>query len=601
MMKTISKYLLLAILISFSLSTFAQDGDAVFNKIVREYTLNEDGSTEFREYKEVKLLSHMSFHRLYGETFVIFDPAYQEIVINEAYTIMKDGKKVVVPDNAFNEVLPRAAAHSAPYNRLRELVITHTGLEVGATIYLDYTLKTKAGFMSTFMGEEIIRDIVPINEKEVIIRIPEGKELHYKVLNIRTSAELSQEKGMNVYTFTFKSLSPYTREWGTDHELLPRLFFSVAKDLGRAYFPFVAQPAFTFKANAGMETRAKEIKKENKDELKAILGIQKMVVDEIATWNLDLRFTGFKCRTPKEVWSSNGGTPLEKNILLATLLKKAGYTADPVAIIPDRYYDKKVGSLYIFDGFAVQVRTESGLIYLSATSKSSQDLALSQTGKKFLILDGAIESLKTYDAPATASEIIYHSDLSLSADDKLSGKLFVKLSGNANPYFSLYLDSAYAKRYGSNIKEVKINTLEKQESIFDLIMEKENACEQYGEYAFLNIPLSRSGISSWGFSYIETGRQSPISLKERITEEYHYMIELPEGYELVNPELSLNVENTIGKLEITLRKEGNVVFITRDISLKKNLIQYNDFDAFNALWKPWMNPSFQKLILKKPE
>ncbi len=79
------------------------------------------------------------------------------------------------------------------------------------------------------------------------------------------------------------------------------------------------------------------------------------------------------------------------------------------------------------------------------------------------------------------------------------------------------------------------------------------------------------------------------------------MIELPEGYELVSPELSLNIENTIGKLEIMLRKEGNVVIITRDISLKKNLIQYNDFDAFNALWKPWMNPSFQKLILKKPE
>ena len=184
MMKTISKYFLIVLALLISNNIFAQkNGDAVFNKVIHEYTLNDDGSSEYREYKEVKLLSHMAFHRLYGETFVIFDPEYQELQITEAYTIMADGQKVEVPGNAFNEVLPRAAAHVAPYNSLREMVITHTGLEVGATIYLDYILKTKAGYMPAFMGEEIISDIVPVKEKQLIIHIPAGQELQYKMLN----------------------------------------------------------------------------------------------------------------------------------------------------------------------------------------------------------------------------------------------------------------------------------------------------------------------------------------------------------------------------------------------------------------------------------
>ncbi len=602
MMKNLSKYLLLLLVILIAQNSYAQDGDAVFNKVIKEYTLNADGSTEYREYKEVQLLSHMSFHRLYGETFIVFDPEYQEIVVNEAYTIMRDGKKVLVPDNAFNEVLPRAASHSAPYNRLRELVITHTGTEVGATIYLDYTMKTKAGYMQTFMGEEMIKTIVPIKEKKVIIRIPSGQELKYKVLNLRTSADVTEEKGMKVYSFTFSGLSAIPGEWGMDPELFPRLFFSTAKDLDRAYFPFVSQKAFTYPANHDMTEAALKFKEENKDELKAALAIQEMVVSELGTWNLALEYTGFKCRTPVEVWASNAGTPLEKTVLLATLLMKAGFDAVPVAIIPEKNFDKQLGSLYIFDGFAVQVKLGSEkAVFLSATSTSSQDLAFSQQGKIFLVLDGAIESLKTYEAASTSPEIIYHGDFILDKENKLSGNLFVKLMGSENPYFSLYKDTAYAKRYAQGVKEVDLKHLGLQESHFDLDIENEDACEQYGDYIFMDIPASRSGISSWGFPYIETGRSSSIKLNKAIHEQYHYVIEVPEGYTLTSPELVLDIENTIGVIKISLRQEKNKIYATREIKLIKTLVQYSEFADFNELWKAWMNPSFQKVIMKTSE
>jgi hypothetical protein len=599
-MKYLAKYIVLILAVILFQDSYAQDGDAVFNKIIKEYTLNPDGSTDYREYKEVTLLSHMSFHRLYGETFIIFHPEYQEIVINEAYTIMKDGQKVVVPDNAFNEVLPRAARNAAPYNHLRELVITHTGLEVGATIYLDYTIKTKAGYMQTFMGEEMIKDIVPIKEKKVIVRIPSDQELHYKVLNIRTGPEISEAKGMKVYNFSFSGLSAYQQLWGTNYEALPRLFFSAAKDFERAYFPFVAQPAFTYQVNEGMAAAVKKIRNENSDDLNAVLAIQKMVVNDIGTWNLPMEYAGFKCRTPEEVWNSNAGTHLEKNVLLASLLINAGFRAEVVAIVPEKYYDREVGSLYVFDGFAVHIQLESQNIYISATQTSSQDLSYGLTGKKFLVLDGAIESLKIYESENTSSSIICFGDLIIDNEGGLNGTISLMLSGHVNPYLSLYLDSAYIKRYTPGVKKAEIKQLGKDESKAYLEIESKAEFQEAG-YIFLDIPVSNYGIESWGFNYIESGRQSPIKFREAISEEYQYDIYIPDGISLINSVESMEIENEIGSVSLKISQKGTRVNVERKFVLKKSLIAYSQFSKLSDIWNAWMDPSHQKLVFKTTE
>ena len=83
----------------------------------------------------------------YGESFIVYNPQYQELKINSSYTKQKDGTIIKTPDNAFVEVLPRNAADAPAYNHLKEMVVVHTGLELGATIYLDYTVTSKPGYL----------------------------------------------------------------------------------------------------------------------------------------------------------------------------------------------------------------------------------------------------------------------------------------------------------------------------------------------------------------------------------------------------------------------------------------------------------------------
>ena len=142
------KTLLLVCLLVVTVSLHATN-EAEYKKIKKNYTINEDGSYSLRVYKEIKLLTHKAFNNLYGESFIIYNPKTQSVKINDSYTTQADGTVIKTPSNAFNEVLPFSAANAPAFNHLKELVVTHTGLELGATIYLDYTLTTKPADKST--------------------------------------------------------------------------------------------------------------------------------------------------------------------------------------------------------------------------------------------------------------------------------------------------------------------------------------------------------------------------------------------------------------------------------------------------------------------
>ena len=597
-MTKISSYILIMAAWLLSLTVNAQE-DARYNKLIQEFTLNEDGSSSYREYKEVKLLTHMAFHRLFGETFIIYDPENQGLKITEAYTIMHDGKRVDVPGNAFNEVLPRNAAHAAPYNSLREMVVTHTGLEVGATIFLDYTVTSKAGYYPAFMGEVSIKDMVPVKEKQVIINIPAGEELHYKMLNLRTAPEITSGDKFKTYIFTFREVKPYYQAWGVDTEALPRLFFSTAKDFARAYFPFVAQDAFTFRISSAMAEKAGEIKGENEGDLKTALAMQKMVVDETGTWNLDPAYIGYKCRTPEEVWASNAGTPIEKTVLLASLLRGAGLEAVPVAIFPGKYYDEKIGSLDIFKDYAVRVKTDGSYIYLSAKHMQSQDMAAGMNGQKAIVLDGAVESVRAFDLESHPEEIIYKVEAVLDDSLKLKASADILLTNGANPYFRLYGDTAYAKRYFPGAKNAELKSMHKDKTHFVLDIEKKDAAKAYGNYCFLDLPSIPGGTNSWGYNYMEKGRQEALSLPGSVSEKYNYMITVPDGYKLISPEVQISAKNEVGMVKISCFQDGNTISIAREITIEQDHVAFSEFGAFNELWEAWMNPSLKTLVFKK--
>jgi len=607
-MKPIIYKAILTLVISFCLSgLLAQEAqnDAVIKKLVKEYTLNKDGTYTLHVYKQVELLSYYSFNRQFGETFIIYHPEFQKLKINKSYTIMADGRKVVTPENAYNEVLPRYAAKAPAFNQMREMVVTHTGVENGAVIHLDYTIHNSAKFTHALMGNEIIPTNAPLKEMKLIVKVPSGKTLNHRTIKSRLAPEVSSSGGMTIYTWTFKDIPAVLSEGHQVPEDMPRVIFTTHDDLKKVYFKFVAQSAFTYPTNEQMDKKVEEVLKEcGEDEVKIIMKLQKLVANDIATYYIPPAAIGFRARTPVEVWNTNGGTPLEKAILLNALLMKANISSTPLAVISSNFYNEEHGNLMLFEDFLLLVNPKRyGKWYLSATRVNTQNMGYQLGDKTLLVLDGAIESLKTYTEKDSRSVVRSGGTLSFEDDKTIKGDGMIELTNQANSYLSLYLDSTKIKGmlHGAKVSEFEYRTINENRTVADLKFDCTGSLKTLSTYQFWTIPESTKGTSSWHISYLPATRETDYAVPALLYERYEYTLALPGNYVLVSPTRVVDLDNDYCKVKITLTKLNTDVVITRELEIKEKIIPASSYPEFKAVMDAWINDRYRTLVFKKTE
>lgn len=207
-MKNMHYYIVTLVVLLFMVAPAKAASEAEFGKLHKTYILHTDGSQEMRVQKELTLFTHTAMNRLYGESFIVYNPEFQELKIHESYTRQKDGNIVKTPENAFVEVLPSAAADAPAYNGLKEMVVVHTGLELGATIYLDYSVITRPGYLPELDVCEQIEELSPIREYVLSVSVPENKPLHYELLNGKAVPVVKTAGGVKTVTWALKNVQP---------------------------------------------------------------------------------------------------------------------------------------------------------------------------------------------------------------------------------------------------------------------------------------------------------------------------------------------------------------------------------------------------------
>ncbi len=599
--------LIIAVLV-FVKMTLAQatDADAVYRKLVREYTLEPDGSTSFREYKELHLITHLSFNRLYGETFIIYNPDFQQLRINEAYTIMADGTRIDAPENAFNEVLPRNAANSANYNHLREMVVTHTALELGATIYLDYTLTSSKDFLPALMGSEIIQESSPVQQMEVIVNVPPDVELNHRMIGLRTGPEVMVMGRKKAYTWRFGGIEASPKEpfRGSDLPAAPRLLFSTLDDFDAFTDWFTGQPAFALELSGELRQLVDSIREKESDELKTLMAIRNEVADKLVDERADPAWAGFRLRTPVEVWKSNGGIKAEKALLLAAMLQQADFNATPALIAPRRLFDPAAPNITLIEDMVLIVNTKGhGTLYITPTGTQLQSLEC-QFANKTLIPLSRNQPPALLEPAGIRNEISVSGTFIVSDSLDLSGLMAFELYGAANPFLALHENKSAIKSHlsgtllkdessiqiaNSNTAKTSLNFKVQHDMPFDTLQ---------GYYKWM-LPTLNNGFDRWRISYLPTQRTDPFVMPFPFTEKYVYTIGLPPGFELVNKRTSDRHRSIAGTVNIAVRQRGNSVEITHELIINNATVLPNDYDEFRNMINHWLNPNRRMLVIKK--
>ena len=310
---------------NFQFSTaHAQQPEAIYKLLRYEWTLNADGTSDYHYRHEVQILRNraLTAYADKGETFVVYNPDLEELTVNEVYTLQADGKRIDMPQNAFVYQLPEECADCGRFNHMRELAMVHTGMELGCTIIVDYTIHRRYNLLYERIP---LQRECPVEKLEVIVNNKTGFKINYDTLGkeYMTWRPLvtnggTKEEGVNFDELISYNIPQAPREPYMPSDIIPTLhIFNGTPE----HTPAFDQTAFKEAADVIGQLMNGNSAKEN------ITNIRNYVVDNIHLNDIHPSHLGYVHSTPFEVWATGCGTAIDKAVFLAAVLNNEGYSA----------------------------------------------------------------------------------------------------------------------------------------------------------------------------------------------------------------------------------------------------------------------------------
>lgn len=396
-MTTLHKLIGLITLLTLTSAAYAAP-EAEYGKVSKTWTLQANGSQEYRYAMELTLFTHTAMNSTYGESFILYNPEYQEVKIHHSYTRQVDGTIIKTPDNAFVEVLPRFAADAPAWNHLKELVVVHTGLELGATIYLDYSVQTKAGYYPALDLYEFLQETSPVKEYRATVIVPENTPFKWQLTGSNAQVNETIQSGTKTISYTLRNVPASSREpfQPQNKDNVPCL---AATTYGS---PTQALAVLNKELTKGQQLEAigfaEYITEQGKDDQEKADLIRKHLVNNMTTCAIPLPQTGYRMRDMETTLRSAYGTVIEKTGLLQVMLKAAGLPAEIIALYPGNLREEVYG-LAAIKQFVVKTRINREDVYLSPLSlapatpayRGDLDKAYKLSGEEWAILPSPME------------------------------------------------------------------------------------------------------------------------------------------------------------------------------------------------------------------
>lgn len=536
--------IIFALAIMFAIQLFAA-ADGTYKKIIDEYTLTADGGITQKVTKVLRHNTHHSFFTLFGETFVVYNPEYQKIKIDTSYTVQKDGTIIKTPENAFNYVLPSIAAKAPDYNKLTELVITHTGLELGATSYLEYTITTEPGVYGSLDIDEVIGVAgADIDKYQVIVNLPEGTELRWSLTDSKVKPTVKGGR----YTWTFSGVKSAKGEAETPYGYggIPHLSITTSKSLADNLMPLSIE-------TRDLRRAPREYMQGATNDTQRAEAIQKYIVKGLGSCKVQPFLTANSVRQCGRVMETAYGTEAEKALAMAKLMRAEGLGAQAVVAFPAAQEVKTIRNI------AEYMVLCGGRLYSVRTLGES---LLKWRTSQYSIFDLAGNEI---EMQPTDTEITLTGKVTLSATKAVQDYKFdvTPLRGNGNTF------------------------------------SEESKVAENGGYITYTLPSPATGcVDRWSFIRLNKERTAAFAIPYKVNEKNEYTIAL-DGVTSVTKNVNKSIKNSVGSVNISIVNESGKIVIKRSIAINMDIIPAGKYKEFYEIMRLWNNPAYRKVVAKK--
>jgi len=550
MKKTI--YILVALLFAFAANLSAQSYEAIYHLISKSYTLNEDGSMDFRYRKELQLFTTASFDD-YGETFILYNPEFQKLTINESYTVRKDGSVVKTPDNAFNPSLPFACTNCERFNTMREMVVTHTALEYDATIVLDYTIHTEQPFLPGLMERIDLYENAPVEKYDISVTIPNEAVIFHNV-NYKGESGLGEHTygpdSARVLSWHFTDLPQKPAESYLPHNELPYVMFTTFDSPTSLMAAMTMQNAFLPAPQNLYDEVLKPIMQKEISPMEKVLEIRDYVYDNIHTNDFPIKYMANIIASPYMVWQTNCGTPIEKTLLLESMLRAAGF-------------DARFGLLYnhLMDNPQALLRLtmDDIVYYISANTKSPLSLDVRYMRDSFIDKNGEVVNFLPW-----SRKVDLEANVNLSKSEK-------SLDANVLMTRTEVVSPALQKLEPTIVESIRATVEPLSGRYYQLTLDDGN----YGTpLHVVNLPRER---------------QYPVAV-DSTEERYQYEVSLPAGAQWLVKPYAFTKDYPFGSISIKTEIRDNKLYVFRYLKIDATEIPVKQYKKFREMMVEWETP-----------
>lgn len=308
-----------------------EDGLVLFEGIFPSFA---NGKAEVRRQRLIKVYSEWAVEHL-GDPRVSWDRSRQELIIHGSRTYFPDGTHIDSPENAFNDVTPDGLDLAAEHIDIREMVVTHVGLEREVAVFLDYTVRDKGPRPVPFHALYFLHGEFPALRKVIV-----AEGLYGETMNVPSSLWTIPRPEMRGERLVWEAENlPAAPEEMLGHEgdMLSWIAVSETEEWNGAVRGLAADIALSSSKRETLAPLLREawMKEPPVGIRDALKKMGALVKDRIAEVRYEPWRYMAKPRTVDKVIARSYATPVERCALLLACCEEMGYRAQ--VIVPSRW------------------------------------------------------------------------------------------------------------------------------------------------------------------------------------------------------------------------------------------------------------------------
>ncbi len=571
------------------------DADGVILREVVEVTI-ADGKVTRRRRTLTTVLRENMMRAGFCDPRIRYDASTETVDVAISRTWMADGTPVETdPKVGRIEVTPAPYAKTPDYTNRRELVVVHAGVEHGATMELDYTIRANAPTDGADSFAIPLAGPLPIVRQIIRVRVPEGEVIALHADGVEIAPAKTTADGFDTFTLERENVAAINVDEAGAHApaIIPMLVASrIASwaDVGarlakRVQSAAVATDRITSRVASlteGLETRRSRV---------AV--IHRFVADQIRTVPWALGEFGFAVRPAGTTAESAYGHALDKAVLLHAMLREAGIGSAVAIASRTPRIAAQVPSPAQLDRVHVVVEDERDRWWLDPLEAHALDDSRSVAGCAVLRLVSHGASIaRIAPAESGANATTLEVTATIDADGEVHAEFTYDVRGAENPYAALRDDRAAAHKMlervaeriaGARLGWTATAHLDATRARFrGTAYGGQLPAAAVGAIAF-RLPDVADPLATIDVELFRSSRTTPLALPRTGRESSSVTVSVPAGMTVAYRPVAVAMDNAVGSYRVEVRDVDGGFTVRRTLVLKTQLVDPKDYPALRAL------------------